>query len=101
MADFVYMSHPDTEAIGGPVSRAAFDHLWSKKGWEEVEAPVPDEEAQLDPQYDRNQEAARAAAAEKMAAQEAEAEERRQQLLAEAAATADSTPDDDNDEEDQ
>lgn len=39
--EMVYMRHGDLEGVAGPVSRKAFDSVWSQKGW----AEVPEDEA--------------------------------------------------------
>jgi len=31
--EFVYMTHPDVDAVAGPVSRQAFDEVHVHKGW--------------------------------------------------------------------
>lgn len=31
--DMVMISHPDIEAVGGPVTKAAFDLVWAPLGW--------------------------------------------------------------------
>lgn len=31
--EWVYISHPQVDAIGGPVTRKSFDALWKDKGW--------------------------------------------------------------------
>lgn len=39
MADeMVYMRHESVDSVGGPVTRKAFERIWSKKGWTEVPA---------------------------------------------------------------
>lgn len=31
--EFVYMFHPEIDALGGPVTRKAFDEVHAPKGW--------------------------------------------------------------------
>lgn len=38
--DMIRIAHPDVDAIGGPVTRKAFDEVWSPKGWTEVDPLV-------------------------------------------------------------
>ena len=40
--EFVRIKHPDTEGIGGPVTRASVDQTWKHLGWSVLDA---DEEA--------------------------------------------------------
>ena len=40
--EFVYMTHPSTEAVGGPVTKQAFDEVWKAKGWKTTEVDFQD-----------------------------------------------------------
>lgn len=40
MEDPVWMKHPETKAIGGPVERQALETVWAARGWEETDPPV-------------------------------------------------------------
>lgn len=36
MADFIYIKHPDIQALGGPVTREALTEVFEDKGWLEA-----------------------------------------------------------------
>jgi hypothetical protein len=40
--EFVYMTHSGTEAVGGPVTKQAYEQVWKDKGWKTTEVDFRD-----------------------------------------------------------